>query len=497
MPVSPNLARRSSSVWKIWLPIPLVLLLLDATFNLYFWRLPKLSGPDGDWGYQFLIDVQRAAAPKPQGTRRVVAFGSSVSVSFDPWQVSGLLAAHGSADVPVEVHRLMLPGVHPADYRLFWEGEAERIRPDVVVVMVNLLDFLSSSDPRDMNPTLLAALPPWQFLAERGADLSTTEQLDWAARGLSRLYRYSKAARSSLQDHLRYAAQSLRPRRPRPYGIYADGFTKPRFGVPVEAGKAVDFEYFLAPAWIAQRGVVQLSFRAGGDELRTVREVEAGWKRVSLEIPSANAELLEVAADGFWNARAAGEGNDVRLLGVGLRQVPPGELDKNPVPLRYPPHAPMEVHELLRMAGTTGDEFQRRWEAMINAPNEFGRRLRAAREDKLGIHQRTFTVAKEYSELETMVRNLSQSGASVVILNTPESPWLLDGYQNAEYYQRYLEFLARLAQQNDRAVFVDMRDALPVEDFNDWHHPNYIGSIKLGTKYAATVQAALKSSPPR
>jgi len=470
------------------LPIPLLLLILDATFNLYFWRIPKLSGPGGDWGYQFLIDLHRAEEPKPSGVQRVVAFGSSVSCSFDPWQVEGLLAA-STTTPPTEVHRLMLPGVHPADYRLFWEDEAQRVQPDVAVIMVNLIDFLTSSNVKNMNPTLLAALPPWRVLAEHGERLSATEKLDWAARGVSRLYRYSKAARSSVQDHARFGLQWLRRRTPpRAYGIYADGFTKPRFGLSLTAAVATEIEYEIDPAWIAQRGVVELSFSAGGKVLRRVREVEAGWKRVQIEIPPGAAPRVDVAANGFWNRRAAGEGGDTRLLGVRLREAPAGDLEAVPPPLAYPPHAPTEVHELLRMDGALGEAFERRWAEVLNARNEFGRRLRDARDDKLRIREQAFSESAEYAELARLVEDLSARGIAVLIVNTPESPWVLEGYQDTEYYRHYLEFLSRLAAQNRKVRFTDLRDALPVEDFNDWHHPNYIGTIKLGPRYAEAVR---------
>ncbi len=485
---------RYASPWKIWLPIPILLLLLDATFNLYFWKIPKLSGPDADWGYQFLIDVHRAEQPKPAQTRRVVAFGSSVSISFDPYQVAGLLAASNPGD-HLDVHRLMLPGVHPADYRLFWEGEIGRMQPDVAVFMVNLLDFLTSSNEKEMNPTLLAALPAWRTLAERGGKLTVSEKLDWALRGLSHLYRYGKVIRSSLQDHAKFGLQRLLGSASgRPYGVYKDGFTKPRFGVAVTPGAAIDFEYFIHPEWIRQRGEVQLTFATNGRQLKEIVETESGWKRVHLEIPAGRGHVLDVSADGFWNPRAAGDGSDVRLLGVQLRQPPAGAgLDGNRPPLRYPPFAPATVHELLRMGAATGAEFASKWNQLLNADDEFGRRLRVYREEKLAVRNRPFAVSKEYAELERVVGEFAKRQTQVVIVNTSDSPWIVGDYQDSTYYQGYLEFFSGLAKRYPNVQFADLRNALPAEDFNDWHHPSYIGAIKLGPKYAEIVQAAWRA----
>lgn len=480
---------RYAPPWRVWLPIPILLLALDLTFNFVFWRIPKLTGPAADWGYQFLIDLHQARQPKAAEATRVVAFGSSVSGSFDPGQVAGLLAA-GAGRRP-EVHRLMLPGVHPADYRLLWQGERERIQPDVAVVLFNLLDFLSSSDDKHMNPTLLAALPAWTVLSERAARLSTGEKLDWAVRGGSNLYRYSKAIRSSLQDHLKLAPQLLRQRAPlRPYGVYADGYTRPAFAIPAAPGARFELEYFIDPEWIAQRGQVGLSFSAGGQPLHEVVEHEPGWKRVAVQMPASGGDALEVIADGFWNQRAAG-GDDLRLLGVRLRAPFPAAADGRRNVLRYPPFQPGAVHELLRMGGSTGDEFVRRWDEVLNADNEFGRRFRIYRDEKLAIRNRPFVASGEYAEMVRLVTDLSRHGTRVVLVNTPDSPWLLREYQDSAYYAGYLQFFHDLAKQLPNVQFTDLRQALPVEDFNDWHHPSYIGSIKLGPMYAAAVRRAM------
>jgi len=488
---------RYASPWRVWLPIPIFLLILDLTFHLYFWNIPKLTGPAADWGYQFLIDLHQAQQPKAADAPRVVAFGSSVSGSFDPAQVGGLLTSDTRPHV--EVHRLMLPGVHPADYRLLWQGEIDRIQPDVAVVMFNLLDFLSSSDEKQMNPTLLAALPPWQVLRERAARLTAVEELDWAARGTSQLYRYSKVMRSSLQDHLKLAPRLLLSRSPlRPYGVYSDGFTRPSFALRAKPGKPFELEYFVDPEWIAQRGRVGLTFSVDGKALHHAVESVPGWKRVSIPIPASGGDVLEVMADGFWNPRAAGmagaAGDDLRLLGVRLRPPLPEATDGKRNTPSYPPYDRSAVHELLRMGGTRGDEFAQRWNDVLGADNEFGRRFRIYREEKLAIRNRPFVASREYAEMVRLVTALSQSGARVVLVNTPDSPWLLEQYQSSAYYDGYLRFFHDLAEQLPNVHFTDLRQALPVEDFNDWHHPNYIGAIKLGPMYADSIRRALDTT---
>ena len=39
--------------------------------------------------------------------------------------------------------------------------------------------------------------------------------------------------------------------------------------------------------------------------------------------------------------------------------------------------------------------------------------------------------------------------------------------------------------------FHDLSGALPAEDFNDWHHVNYVGAVKVGPSFAQFISAAL------
>src|SRR5262249_21725953 len=145
---------------------------------------------DADYGYQFLLDEHHMAdAPSP-GALRVLTFGSSVSGSFDHHQVETLLgAAHPG--VPIEVHRLLKPGIKPADYRLLFESEGLRMQPDVAVVMFNLLDFLHPSFERSFRPAVREVLPPWRILRESYGSIPTlSEKLDLLLASVSNLYRY-------------------------------------------------------------------------------------------------------------------------------------------------------------------------------------------------------------------------------------------------------------------------------------------------------------------
>jgi hypothetical protein len=487
----PRPAPRYASPWKVWLPIVAVFVILDSTFNLWFWRIPRLSNAINDRGYQFHIDLHRLDEPKPRGSRRVVAFGSSVAGSFDPYQVQSLLeaAAPGSQ---VRVYRLLKPGMKPADYRLLFESERARWQPDAVVFTFNLVDFLNPSFERGFRPIVRQALPPWAVLrGEQGSTLTPSEKLDLMLAGVSNLYRYRVDVRAAARDHVLAAMRWLRAEAVRhDYGVYPDGYTKQHFGVVLGGDGPQPFDYYVDPEWIRQRGKVRLEFSADGRVLAQRIETEPGWKEVTLSLPPGNgARLVNVVADGAWNRRAAGLDVDARLLAVRLRDMPASGASNDGVePFRYPPYDRGQVYPFLRLGRETGAANALKWERLVNAPTSFGARFRAYRDAKLHIRDEVFRPTGEYAEVQRLVRLLTAGGTAVILVNTPESPRLLPEYETTPYYQAYLQFFDRLAAQYPNVAFYDLRNTLPAEDFNDWHHVNYIGGIKLGPRYAAMLK---------
>lgn len=496
-PARPADAVARSRLRKVWLPIPLLLLLLDVTFPLWFWRIPKLSGPSADYGYQFLIDVRQLSSAPAADTPSVLAVGSSVAGAFDPGQVEGLLRS-GQGAAPVDVHRLLLPGIKPSDLRLFFATDGAALRPDVAVLLLNPLDFLNPSFERDLKPQVRYVLPPWETLRERSAFIPTISgKLDLALASASNLYRYRKLIRSSLEDHGQLLLRWLRGRSPtRGYGWYADGFTQQDFGLPV-AGDAVDLEYYVHPEWLRQRGQVTMQFATARGPLARKTETRPGWKRVQLALPSGHGPQLDVSADSAWSPRAAGIEDSPRLVGVQLRTVPGDADHRARPPLRYPPLERDRPDELLRMHGAEGREFEERWETLLDADTEFGRRFRAYRDAKLAARDQPIDPSGEYAELERLVELLGARGTTVVLVNNPESPLMRTLYEDGPYYRSYLAFLQGLAARSPRAQFHDLRAQLPAEDFNDWHHVSYIGQIKMGPIYADLIRGVMAAQQGR
>ncbi len=479
-------ADRYATWWKVWLPIPLLLLALDVSFNLWFWHLPKLTGNSADYSYQYLYDLEHLKGTKHDDVVRVVAFGSSVSSAFDPFQVQSLLDAKHLPEA-VEVRRLTKPGTKPSDHHLVWQSELGEVRPDVVVMVFNLVDFLNPSFERDLKPDIRYVLPPWRTLMQRWKNVPTVaEKLQLVVASVSNLYRYRRPLQSAIEDNVRAIGRWATSGRGSGggYGWYDDGYTAERFGVPLSALPGRSFDYYINPAWIAQRGAVHLKFAIDGRPLAEVTESEPGWKSQSLG--KGIGGVLEVEADSTWTPRASGLGDDVRLLGVQLRETPPSSVNHGRPPFRWVVRAQSEPDEFLRMGALRGPQYAEKWYETLNDQSDFSQRFRKYRDVKLALKDQTFRPQGEYAAVRRMVEEFTRAGTRVILVNTPESP-LLEGLSESAWYQQYLEFFRTIPRENPLVRFVDLHDALPAEDLNDWHHVNYVGQMKLGPVFAAVL----------
>lgn len=485
--------RPYASPWKVWLPVLVFFVVADVTFDAWFWRIPKLTGTNADFGYQFLVDAQPLRRPAAAGTRRVVAFGSSVSGSFDPRQVQSLLQAAGTA--PIEVHRLLLPAAHPTDYVMYFEG-GRMPAPDVVVVLFNLVDFLFAGSAGDINPTLRYALPPGAIWREHRSALAVADQLDLFVAATSDIYRYRRPLRSSLQDHVRALARWARSRpSSRPYGIFADGFTHRRFGLAADASGRLRLRFEVADEWLRQRGRVGMTISVAGRVVAAHEIAEPGWHE--FESTLQPGQRADVEFDSTWSPRAAGA-DDLRLLGGRLDAgLIPAAGAPAPEPFRWRPRTAADIDTFLRMGGERGAAYLRRWHDVMEAPTRFGQRFRVYRDAKAAVRDQEFAVNPDYAAVERIARFFAAQGTRVVLINTPESPLMLAAYGESPYYAAYRRYFADIAAAVPGVRFVDLSDALPAEAFNDLHHPTFVGAIALGPRYAEIVRDSLASRDDR
>jgi hypothetical protein len=488
MPAS-NRARWAAAARRAALPIAL-LIAADVAFPHYFWRIPKLTGRSADYGYQFLIELNRAVAPRPPDTPHVVAFGSSVTQSFEPYQIESLLTAADGRRV--DVQRLFKPGMKPSDWSLLFRDLGAQFHPSLVLFIVTYQDFLNPSFDRELKKDVQYVLPPWATLRERGAQISdVSDRIDLLLASLSNFYRYRRPIRAAIQDHARAALQWLRGATPQhAYGCYPDGYARRRFGVVVPPGNPRSLAFEVDPAWIRQQGQVRLRFAHAGRVLAEEVIATPGLHRVELALPSDAPALVDVEADSIWSPRADNRSTDFRLLSVKLVGGCPDGAATNRRPFHYPPIDEREVSDYLRMGHATGEEYLVRWQKEHDAQTEFGVRFRAWQNSKVRVRDEPFVPNAEYQALDGLVADLTARGIAVAIVNAPESP-LNGDYQQGIHYQAYLRFLAALAERYPKVRYYDLVNSLPVEDFNDPLHVSYVGALSLGPTFAHITQESL------
>jgi hypothetical protein len=342
---------------------------------------------------------------------------------------------------------------------------------------------------------LFYTVPPIALWRARHDQLAIVDQLELGLSQLSHLYRYRKPIRACIRNHMRAGWRWLfGPSPPYPYGIHADGHAERRFALELGGPAPLRFEYFIDPEWISQRGRVRLAFSSDGKPLATRIESEPGWKSVELQLPSTPARV-EVSADSAWNPRAGGASDDLRMLGVKLKELPPRSGPGGGVqPYRYLLEEEGELEPLLRIAGKRGAEADRAWDEHLQAKTHSSKRMRRFRDAKLALRDEPFAAGGEYLAIQELVRLFRERGSQVLLVNTPDNPRILGSYANGPYYRDYLAFFRSLASASG-AEFHDLSTALPAEDFNDGHHVNYVGVIKLGRTFAAMVGSALPPAP--
>ena len=112
--------------------------------------------------------------------------------------------------------------------------------------------------------------------------------------------------------------------------------------------------------------------------------------------------------------------------------------------------------------------------------------LRIAKQRVAGEH---FKKGFQYAGLEKFVMAMVAKQRKVMIINHPENPLSLAWYGSSGYYHDYLGFLQALT--NEYTGFIDWKNNLQMQEFNDYHHVTYNASLKLTSDLAKAIKKSL------
>ena len=216
--------------------------------------------------------------------------------------------------------------------------------------------------------------------------------------------------------------------------------------MPLGAPSPVGLDYYVDPEWLAQRGAVTLTVQ---------RPTPACWSGAPRRRPGGSTsrrrgaaprgELLRVSADSAWSPRAAGR-DDTRLLGVRLR-------DELPAPAggdRLPAHTRRSnARSRTRCCGWRARAATR----SSPAGRRCSRPIPSSAVASAPIATPSWRAAIGPIDADRRVRRarvawcttVTRHGATVVLVNNPESALLRDQYADGPYYRSYLDFLAGVA----------------------------------------------------
>jgi len=87
--------------------------------------------------------------------------------------------------------------------------------------------------------------------------------------------------------------------------------------------------------------------------------------------------------------------------------------------------------------------------------------------------------------LKKISETFQRKGIPLVVINNPENPISLSWYKNSKWYTDYLIYLQSL--ETDKVQVWDLKEALPMQGFSDFHHFTYDGMLQMNSIYAKRI----------
>lgn len=111
--------------------------------------------------------------------------------------------------------------------------------------------------------------------------------------------------------------------------------------------------------------------------------------------------------------------------------------------------------------------------------------LHALKVAKERIAQEEFVPTLHLRYLKQFAEMAARHKIKILLINNPESPISLGWYANSVWYKSHIAYLKSLESEN--LHFVDLHEALRIQDFSDFHHITYPGMIKMNPVYGKEI----------
>lgn len=496
-----------------------LLFLLDSViFRYAIWNIPNESAWNTHHFHNFLYETERIRST-PKEKPRVFIVGSSIAYySMDQALLREELEAKLGKSVDVEY--FSYAGKSPLYLYLFLD-QLWQLEPDLVVYPLNFIDYrlhrayvldpnsnLSNIDEELLLKDAIAQweapqakyIFPWETLREMW------EYLDWDRRGqlfiagLFKFYGLKEIYREPLSEvanhrfgrnssYHGYAGVQI------PERVNSLGWTGKKFSFRVtEKIRREGFWIEVVPE-ILKNGSLKVSaiYRNPDESGSEVSEQgqkwefpESGWKKISLPQKWQKDGWVEVELSSVWYAyEADGFLKDYHRDPMGVRLTQTFGLE---TPKKNHQYIREERTEDLRYIGMSDDDYSeyfffRLLQDLHLRPGILY--LVHLAESKKKLNEEKFRPLLHFAYLAKIADAFREKNVPLILINNPENPLSLGWYEDSAWYKGHIEFLRGLEGGSVR--FEDLRSALPMQDFSDYHHFTYRGMVKMTGQYARKI----------
>ncbi|WCL47668.1 hypothetical protein [Leptospira sp. GIMC2001] len=478
-------------------------------FRYLLWVLPNTSAWNTNHFYNFIYET-KSISNKPKSKPRIFIVGSSIAYySIDQSLLSEQLRKDIGQEVAVEY--FSYAGKSPLYLYLFLE-ELWKMEPDLVIYPVNFIDFrLHRSfvlEPgkklEDMREEVLIkdALEsieapqakyvfPWETLTymwkylswERRSELFIASFFKFYAYkdffwdNLSRVYNHKFGRNTSYHG---YAGVQI------PERVNSLGWTGREFSfMPTDEIQEKGFWIEVVDDILA-KGPLEITISNQKTSQKLIID-SPGWKKIILEPELCDRSIVKVHLSNIWKAYESNSFlKDYHRDELGVRLSQTFGLEKPKVEMQYQRE---ERTEDLRYLGMSDTEYREYFFYRLLADLESRpgiRYLYELAEAKKKLANEKFRPIMHFYYLNKISDEFKKRNIPLLIINNPENPISLEWYQNTSWYSDYLDYLNKM--QGDTVHFVDLKDALRMQEFSDFHHFTYSGMIKMNSIYAKYIK---------
>ncbi len=483
-----------------------------AFFRRGQYLLPNESPWNTNHFFNFLYEYKRVAN-LPKNRPRIIILGSSIAY----YSISSELLAHQlkiKTGKDYEIIYLAYAGNSPLYVYLLLDWLFP-LEPDLVIYPINFIDYrlhrtyviFPEGKNEDVNEELLVrdALTfqeapqslwvfPWETLSEVGGSMDLGNKARYLLAGLFSFYKDQDFYLTNLQNIYQHrfgrnTSYHAYMGVPIPEGISSLGWTGKKFSFfPIDKMKAGNQGIWIeVTPFLLRDGIVSLTFTTDSGRKQIVKLEKPGWKKVFLEPRFFDfKEMVTAELSQVWYAfEASGAYLDFHRDPMGVRLQQTFGLESPPKGQQY--QRPSRAEDF-RYIGMEDEKYKayfyyRLLEGLEVRPG-IGY-LVALERAKKRIATEKFRPFFHFQYLKKISEVFEYRRVPLLIINNPENPVSLDWYENSPWYKDYLLFLHSLGSQNVHVS--DLKRALPMQAFSDFHHFTYPGMEQMNPIYASEI----------